>query len=75
MDRSEIIEDDDRFEVSSPFLNVGIAINGNKNSKQIVQWALDEFVHEGDVIVKLIHVCSKIVAVPTPSKLCLYSIS
>ena len=72
MDGSEIVEEDDRFESLPPYLSVGIAINGNKNSKFIVRWALDKFVPEGDVIVKLIHVRSKIVAVPTASKLMLF---
>lgn len=67
MDRSEIAESEGRFVLPTPshYMNVGIAINGNKNSKYIVRWALDKFVPEGNVAVKLIHVRSKIVTVPT----------
>lgn len=70
MDRSEIAESEGKFVLPTPsrYMNVGIAINGNKNSKYIVRWALDKFVPEGNVAVKLIHVRSKIVAVPTASK-------
>ena len=75
MDRSKIAESEGTFVLPTPShcMNVGIAINGNKNSKYIVRWALDKFVPEGNFAVKLIHVRSKIVAVPTASKLCFIS--
>ncbi|KAL5569851.1 hypothetical protein UlMin_026426, partial [Ulmus minor] len=67
MDGSEIVEEDGNFLLPTPssLSAVGIAINGNKNDKYIVRWALDKFVPEGDVVVKLIHVRPRIVAVPT----------
>ena len=47
---------------------VAVAINGGKKSKYVVRWALDNFVPEGEVSFKLLHVRPKIIAVPTPSK-------
>lgn len=49
-------------------LCVAIAINGNRNSKYVVKWALDKFVPEGKIMFKLLHVRPKITTVPTPSK-------
>ncbi|PON92411.1 Mitogen-activated protein kinase kinase kinase [Trema orientale] len=67
MDRREIVEEDDNFSLPTPSgrLTVGIAINGHRRSKNIVLWALDKFVPEGNISVKLIHVHPRIVAVPT----------
>ncbi|EXC20961.1 U-box domain-containing protein 35 [Morus notabilis] len=67
MDGSEIAESEDKFALPTPpcYVNVGIAINGRNKSKDIVRWALDKFVPEGNVIFKLIHVRPRIVAVPT----------
>ncbi|PON51051.1 Mitogen-activated protein kinase kinase kinase [Parasponia andersonii] len=67
MDRREVVEEDDKFSLPTPSgrLTVGIAINGHRRSKNIVLWALDKFVPEGNISVKLIHVHPRIVAVPT----------
>lgn len=64
MEESETVEG--LLPLPSPV--VAIAINGNSNSKYIVQWALDKFVPEGNVF-KLLYVRPRITAVPTPSKL------
>lgn len=68
------MEADDNLSLPTPSscLKVGIAINGNKRSKYIVRWALDKFVQEGNVVVKLIYVYPRIVAVPTASKICYF---
>ncbi|MBA0790024.1 hypothetical protein Gohar_014697, partial [Gossypium harknessii] len=50
----------------SPTLTIGIAINGNRESKYVVKWALEKFVPEGNVMFKLLHVRAKIKLVPTP---------
>uniref|UniRef100_A0A5B6YJP8 RING-type E3 ubiquitin transferase n=1 Tax=Davidia involucrata TaxID=16924 RepID=A0A5B6YJP8_DAVIN len=49
-----------------PSLTVAIAINGNRKCKYVVKWALEKFVPEGNIMFKLLHVCPKITAVPTP---------
>lgn len=53
---------------TSNYLNVGIAINGNKSSKYVVRWALDKFAPEGNAIMKLIHVRLRILGVPSKPK-------
>lgn len=50
----------------SPTLTIGIAINGNRESKYVVKWALEKFVPEGNVMFKLLHVRAKIKLIPTP---------
>ena len=76
MDRKEIVKENDKILRSTPSPSrssaVGIAINGGKSSKYIVRWALDKFVREGKITVKLIHVHPRIVAVPTARKLCYF---
>ncbi|XP_017258655.1 U-box domain-containing protein 35 isoform X1 [Daucus carota subsp. sativus] len=62
MEESETVEG--LLPLPSPV--VAIAINGNSNSKYIVQWALDKFVPEGNVF-KLLYVRPRITAVPTPT--------
>lgn len=52
-----------------PLPIVAIAINGNSNSRYVVKWALDKFVHEGNLLFKLLHVRPRITTVPSPSKL------
>uniref|UniRef100_A0A1D1ZGN6 RING-type E3 ubiquitin transferase n=1 Tax=Anthurium amnicola TaxID=1678845 RepID=A0A1D1ZGN6_9ARAE len=48
------------------FLSVAVAVNGNRNSKYAVKWALEKFVPEGRIFYKLLHIHSKITMVPTP---------
>ena len=47
---------------------VAIAVNGSSNGKCIVQWALEKFVHEDNVLFKLLHIRPKLTTVPTSSK-------
>lgn len=70
MDGSSTVEADDNLSLlpPSPHLSVAIAVNGNRNSKFMVRWALEKFIPEGTVFVKLIHVRERITAVPTASK-------
>ncbi|XP_065871716.1 U-box domain-containing protein 35-like [Euphorbia lathyris] len=49
-----------------PPLTIGIAIDGKRNSKYLVNWALDKFIPEENVAFKLLHVRPMITAVPTP---------
>ncbi|XP_063944986.1 U-box domain-containing protein 35 isoform X2 [Daucus carota subsp. sativus] len=44
---------------------VAIAVNGSSNGKCIVQWALEKFVHEDNVLFKLLHIRPKLTTVPT----------
>lgn len=74
MDGSKIVKNDSKLKLEHSYCHyskVAVAISGSKKSKYIVSWALDKFVPEGIVFVKLIHVRPKISAVPTASKLCL----
>ncbi|KAE8688142.1 U-box domain-containing protein 35 [Hibiscus syriacus] len=50
----------------SPTLTIGIAINGSRESKYVIKWALEKFVSEGNAVFKLLHVRARITAVPTP---------
>ncbi|PWS20930.1 hypothetical protein DKP78_26245, partial [Enterococcus faecium] len=45
---------------------VAIAVNGSRNSKHALKWALDKFVHEGKVLFQILHVRPTIKMVPTP---------
>lgn len=65
MEDNEIIEGLQALPPSSSSV-VAIAINGNSNSKYVVQWALEKFVPEVKVLFKLLHVRPIIKAVPTP---------
>lgn len=51
-----------------PPLVVAVAVNGSSNSKQVVQWALEKFDREDNVLFKLLHIRPKITTVPTSSK-------
>lgn len=53
---------------------VAIAVNGSSNSKNVVQWALEKFVHEDNVLFKLLHIRPRITTVPTSSKVFFFSI-
>ncbi|KAK1392857.1 U-box domain-containing protein 35 [Heracleum sosnowskyi] len=44
---------------------VAIAVNGSSNSKQVVQWALEKFDREDNVLFKLLHIRPRITTVPT----------
>ncbi|XP_050224602.1 U-box domain-containing protein 35-like isoform X2 [Mercurialis annua] len=48
-----------------PPLNVGIAIDGKRKSKYLVNWALEKFIPEENVAFKLLHVRPMITTVPT----------
>jgi hypothetical protein len=75
MERCVIEADDNLEEKPLPFLSsvVAVAIDGNRNSKYVVKWALEKFVPEGRVIFKLLHVRPRISGVPTPSKHCAFT--
>ncbi|KAJ3681891.1 hypothetical protein LUZ60_014464 [Juncus effusus] len=45
---------------------IAIAVNGSKNSKYAVKWALDKFIPEGRILFRLLYVRSKIKVIPTP---------
>ncbi|GLT39851.1 hypothetical protein SLA2020_140180 [Shorea laevis] len=66
MEQNEIVE----AEVGSPLppcsLIVAAAVNGNRKSKYVVRWALNKFIPEGNLILKLLHVRPRITGVPTP---------
>ncbi|KAJ4840361.1 hypothetical protein Tsubulata_007633 [Turnera subulata] len=49
-----------------PPLTVAIAIDGRRRSKYLVEWALQKFMAEGKIFIKLLHVRPKITSVPTP---------
>lgn len=73
MDVKEIVEPKGELALPPPpaFI-VAIAVKGNRKSKNVVSWTLEKFVPEGITLFKLLHVCPKITAVPTPSKLCFF---
>ncbi|GMI76632.1 hypothetical protein like AT4G25160 [Hibiscus trionum] len=50
----------------SPTLTIGIAINGSRESKYVIRWALEKFVPEGNIVFKLLHIRARITVVPTP---------
>lgn len=71
MDVKEIVEPEGKLTLPPPPGSiVAIAVKGNGKSKSVVSWTLEKFVHEGITLFKLLHVCPRITAVPTPSKLC-----
>lgn len=49
-------------------LTVAVAVKGSRNSRYAVLWALEKFIPEGIILVKLLHVRPRITSVPTPSK-------
>ncbi|KAG9452209.1 hypothetical protein H6P81_005113 [Aristolochia fimbriata] len=61
MEIYSVVEED----VSS-ILSVAVAVNGSRNSKFALKWALDKFVPEGRILFKILHVRPKITSVPTP---------
>lgn len=70
MDRSEVEADENHTPLPSTSSVVAVAVDGKRKSKHLVQWSLEKFVPEGNVIFKLIHVRARIRSVPTPSKSC-----
>ncbi|XP_077235351.1 U-box domain-containing protein 35-like [Tasmannia lanceolata] len=63
----EIHDVEEELALSSPLiLTVAVAVNGNRNSKFAVKWALEKFSPQGRVLFKMIHVRPKIDMVPTP---------
>ncbi|KAK1306143.1 U-box domain-containing protein 52 [Acorus calamus] len=52
--------------LSSTSLTIAVAVNGSKNSKNAVKWALEKFIPEGRISFKLLHVRPRITMVPTP---------
>ncbi|XP_068634331.1 U-box domain-containing protein 35-like isoform X2 [Aristolochia californica] len=50
----------------SSILTVVVAVNGSRNSKLAVKWALERFIPEGIVLFKILHIRPKITSVPTP---------
>lgn len=60
--------DEERDCSSDPILTVAVAVNGSKNSKYAVKWALEKFIPEGRVSLLILHVRPKITRVPSPSK-------
>lgn len=67
MERKEICEAEDKLALPPPpSLSVVVAINGERKSEYIVRWALDNFIPEGIIIFKLLHICPRVSAVPTP---------
>ena len=59
---------------SDPILTVAVAVNGSKNSKNAVKWALENFTPEGRVSFRILHVRPKITRVPSPSKSLIFTI-
>lgn len=47
---------------------VAVAVNGKRNCKSALKWALEKFAPEGRFFFKLLHVRPKITMVPTESK-------
>ncbi|XP_074284298.1 U-box domain-containing protein 35-like [Silene latifolia] len=45
---------------------VAVALTGSRKSKYILKWALDQFLPEGNVRFKILHVYPKITVIPTP---------
>ncbi|XP_031281195.1 U-box domain-containing protein 35-like [Pistacia vera] len=67
MDVKEIVEPKGELTLPPPpaFI-VAIAVKGNRKSKNVISWTLEKFVPEGITLFKLLHVCPRITAVPTP---------
>ncbi|KAF0903269.1 hypothetical protein E2562_026556 [Oryza meyeriana var. granulata] len=58
---------DGELEMEAPSVStVAIAVNGSKNSRHALKWALDKFVPEGRVLFRILHVRPTIKMVPTP---------
>uniref|UniRef100_A0A0E0L7K5 RING-type E3 ubiquitin transferase n=1 Tax=Oryza punctata TaxID=4537 RepID=A0A0E0L7K5_ORYPU len=58
---------EDELEMEAPSVStVAIAVNGSKNSRHALKWALDKFVPEGRVLFRILHVRPTIKMVPTP---------
>lgn len=58
--------------IASSVSTVAVAVNGKRNCKAALKWALERFGPEGRHFFKLLHVRPKITMVPTESKQCLY---
>ncbi|KAF8008710.1 hypothetical protein BT93_K2384 [Corymbia citriodora subsp. variegata] len=64
---NKLSEPEDPLPLQSPLSAVvAVAINGKRKSKYVVRWALENFIPEGKVVFKLIHVCAVLSSVPTP---------
>uniref|UniRef100_A0A2P2LNX0 U-box domain-containing protein 35 isoform X3 n=1 Tax=Rhizophora mucronata TaxID=61149 RepID=A0A2P2LNX0_RHIMU len=73
MEGSKIIEAEKVLGLPPPpSLTVAVAVSGKRKSKQLVKWALEKFVPEGNAAFKLLHVRPRIISVPTPSKMLLF---
>ncbi|KAJ6343011.1 hypothetical protein OIU78_010852 [Salix suchowensis] len=67
MEKGEINVEEHALGLPPPApLTVGIAIDGKRSNKYLVLWALETFMPQGKVAIKLLHVYPKITAVPTP---------
>uniref|UniRef100_A0A2P2LNW5 RING-type E3 ubiquitin transferase n=1 Tax=Rhizophora mucronata TaxID=61149 RepID=A0A2P2LNW5_RHIMU len=67
MEGSKIIEAEKVLGLPPPpSLTVAVAVSGKRKSKQLVKWALEKFVPEGNAAFKLLHVRPRIISVPTP---------
>lgn len=47
-------------------LTVAVAVNGSKNSKYALKWALEKFIPQGIIFFRLVYVRPKITLIPTP---------
>ncbi|KAE8663344.1 hypothetical protein F3Y22_tig00112988pilonHSYRG00173 [Hibiscus syriacus] len=52
----------------SATLTIGIAINGSRESKYVIKWALEKFIPKGNTVFKSLHVRARITVVPTPKE-------
>lgn len=67
MEKNEIVESDVELSLlPSRVLTVAAAVKGNGKSKYVVRWALDKFALEENLTLKLLHVCPRVMYVPTP---------
>ncbi|KAJ6395018.1 hypothetical protein OIU77_024099 [Salix suchowensis] len=67
MEKGEINVEEHALGLPPPApLTIGIAIDGKRSNKYLVLWALETFMPQGKVAIKLLHVYPKITAVPTP---------
>ncbi|XP_010919905.2 U-box domain-containing protein 35 [Elaeis guineensis] len=57
---------DEVDELSPSVLTIAVAVNGSKNSKYALAWALEKFVPKRRVSFRLLYVRQKITSVPTP---------
>ncbi|KAL4178634.1 hypothetical protein AMTRI_Chr13g83240 [Amborella trichopoda] len=62
------IQEEEETHIPQPLspLTVAIVVNGNRDSKYAVKWALEKFIPEGRISFKLLHVRPRITRIPTP---------